>query len=194
MLPTLNDHLALIKLYQAEVNTGNAYERLNRSRIQTMYNRASEDEALVIGEISQSGDLALMLAAERQLQTYDLGVYAKTEREKNNVEEGLQEFERVLGNYEELIRRPAAYRRQAKHYSSRDMDKALDVPMDGMRRVLNSQAARLKNRMSLTLSDEEKILLVARLKLVAALRNEYALLQRQVVHNDNEKPTNATEA
>ncbi len=182
MLPTMDDSLALTKLYQAEVNTGNAYERLNKSRIQRMYNQSSEDEALVIGEIANSGDLALMLAAEMQLQTYDLGVYAKTDREKSNVEEGLKEFERVLGNYEELIRRPEDYRRQAKHYSSRDLDNALKVPMDGMRRALNSQATRLKNRLALTISDEEKNLLTARLNLLAGIRNSYAILQKKIVH------------
>ncbi len=181
MLPTINDHSVLRQLSLVEANNSIAYARASRSRIQRTYDQASKDEAAVINDIAHSGELALMLAAERLLQTYDRDIYAKTEREKSNVEAGLQEFERVLGNYEELIQRPGDYRRQAKHYSSRDVDKALGVPMDGMRRVLHSQSTRLKNRMSLTLSEEEKILLTARLNLLNALRNAYAFLQKKVV-------------
>lgn len=62
------------------------------------------------------------------------------------------------------------------------------VPKDGMRYALASQTTRLQNRLSLQLSEEEKVLLTARRALLDSIHREYSALQQNTVHGRTMEP------
>ncbi len=174
----------LERTYTLAATTSNTLTALKVSREQRAFDAACVKEATAINEIAASGNLALMLALEYQLQLDDLTNYAKTETEIKNTRLGLKDFIAGMTNYERLVAKPKEYRQQAAGYPSGSRDKQLDVPMDGLRSVINSQLTRIQQRQSLMVSDATKALHTARRNLLAAIRKEYSLLQQAVVHGD----------
>lgn len=164
------------------LRTSSMLTAMGISRSQQSFDKACREEAAAIRKIADSGDLAVMLALEYQLQLHDLTNYAKTDRGVKNTRLGLTDFIAALTNYERLTTRPEEYRRQAAGFPSGGRDKKFDVPMDGMRQVINSQMTRIQQRQSLMVSDSEKELHTARWRLLDSIRGEYALLQQRVVH------------
>ncbi len=178
-----DDHRVRL-LTQASAGTATAFMKLSQSRIQKIYDDMCRREAALIAEIAKSGSLALMLDVERHNQKTDLVHYAKTPNEKANVESGIKDFESGLRHYETLTKKPDKYREEDLGYVARDRDKRLNVPTDGMRKALGSQITRLQNRLALTSSDDEKVMVSARVGLLKAINKEYSRLQVEVLHGD----------
>lgn len=178
--PELDDAVAKAFL------TNTALTAMERSRLQRLFNDACGNEAALINKIASSGNLELMLALEYQLQLHDLTNYAKTEQEIKNTRLGLTDYIAGLTNYERLTERPEEYRRQARGYPSGSRDKQLDVPLDGLRKAINSQLTRIQQRRSLMVSDAAKALHDARKNLLSSIRKQYSLLQQNAVHEKEE--------
>lgn len=172
-----------IRLYDNVAGYRNdAYEELEKSRAKKLVNRMCKTETELIRNVIDSRNLDEMIALEFRLQNNDLENYARTPHDIESVEQGLKDFQRGVNSYDTLRNDPEQYRKNAEEFTDRNRDMRLDVPKDGMRYALSSQMTRLQNRQSLQLSDEEKELLTARRGLVTAIRNEYSLLQENVVH------------
>ncbi len=163
----------------ASMATDFAFEQRSRSQVQRKVNRTCSAEADTILNIA--GTLDEKIALEYQLQLRDLEKYARSDREMKNVRQGLKDLDAGLVAYADLIDRPDEYRKQAAGYTDRNRDAKLDVPKDGMRYAVASQATRLRNRLSLQLSEEEKVLLTARRALLDAMQKEYAAMQLDAV-------------
>ncbi len=159
-----------------------ALDARNNSRPQKYYDKMSEKETTRLLETIAAGDLFLLLEIEQGYQNRDLEFLARSPRERENVQQGLKDFERALSNYRTLRDNPERYREAAYGYIDRDRDKKLDVPMDGMRKALASQISRIQNRMALTTTQEEKNVLSSRIALLNAIKEKYARLQVQAVH------------
>ena len=166
----------------AAASTNNARNTMEVSLAQQSFDAACKAEAAAINKIAHSGNLELMLALEYRLQLRDLTNYAKTDSEIQNPRLGLTDFIAGLTNYERLTTQPEEYRRQADGYPSGSRDKQLDVPLDGLRKAINSQLTRIQQRRSLMVSDAAKELHTARWNLLAAIRKVYSLVQRDVIH------------
>ncbi len=166
---------------------GEAYRELERSDPQKLVNRACKTEAALISTVIAARNLEEMIALELRLQTNDLEKYARSQGEIKGVEQGLADWESGMHMYNILKTNPKLYRDLSKGFTDRNRDKRLDVPKDGMRYALSSQAARLQNRHSLQLSEEEKDLLVVRRELVDAMIEAYAVLQTELLHGKNEE-------
>ncbi len=160
----------------------NAYARLENSRPKKYVNKACALEAAIINKIAASRNLDEMIALEVRLQNNDRELYAHSDNDRKNVEQGLADLQCGVHAYGMLKNNPRRYREFAKSYTDRNRDKRLNVPKDGMRYALASQATRLQNRQSLQLSEEEKKILTARRALVGAIVEEYSLLQKAAVH------------
>ncbi len=172
----------LLQQYQrASLYTDVAFEKRARSRAQQNVNAACSAEAAAVLAIVKGGGLDEKIALERQLQQRDLEKYAKSPKEMKGVRQGLKDLDAGFAAYAELTEHPEEYRKHATSYTDRNRDAKLDVPKDGMRYALASQTARLRNRLSLQLSEEEKVLLTARRGLLDALLKEYSELQMSVV-------------
>ena len=159
-----------------------AYTALAGSRPKEYVNRACANEAEAIQTIAASRNLDEMIALEVRLQNNDRELYAHSDNDRKNVEQGLADLQCGVHAYGMLKNNPRRYREFAKSYTDRNRDKRLNVPKDGMRYALASQATRLQNRQSLQLSEEEKKILTARRALVGAIVEEYSLLQKKAVH------------
>ena len=177
------DSQLLQKFEIAAIATDVAFEKRARSQTQKMVNVMCSAEAAVIFEVARSGTLDEKIALEYQLQLRDLEKYARSDREMKNVRQGLKDLDAGLVAYADLIDRPDEYRKQAAGYTDRNRDAKLDVPKDGMRYAVASQATRLRNRLSLQLSEEEKVLLTARRALLDAMQKEYAAMQLDAVRD-----------
>lgn len=170
--------------YAAAANY-DAYRALQRSRPRKLVNTMCEDVTEIIYKIMAARDLDEMIALELRLQNDDLEKYANSPNDRKNVEQGLADLESGMHSYNTLKNNPKQYRENAKGYTDSNRDKRLNVPKDGMRYTLASQATRLQNRQSLQLSEEEKEILTARRGLVNAIREEYSALQTQVMRDDD---------
>ncbi len=170
-------------LGQMTLRTLTALDALNQSRPQKKYDQTCRQETALLKEIAKSGDLALMLDVESDYQKSDR-LLARTPNDKTNVEQGLKDFERGMSHYNTLIGNPDRYRENDFGYVDRERDKKLNVPVDGMRKALDSQKSRLKNRMALTSSDDERDLLAARAVLIGAIKAEYLRLQVEVLRKN----------
>lgn len=166
--------------------TDYAFEKRSRSQAQKAVNMACSAEAEVIMDIARNGSLAEKVALEHRLQQRDLEKYATSEKEVKSVRQGLKDLKAGMVAYATLVERPEEYRKQASGYTDRNRDTKLDVPKDGMRYMLASQITRLQNRLSLQLSDEEKVLLVARRALLDSMVEEYSAMQTGTLHGDGQ--------
>ncbi len=173
----------LLQYQKAAIFTDVAFDKRGRSRAQHNVNAACSAEAETIMEIARNGSLEEKIALEYQLQRRDLEKYATSAGEIKNVEQGLKDLRAGLVAYRDLVERPEEYRKQATGYTDRNRDAKLDVPKDGMRYALASQITRLQNRLSLQLSEEEKVLLTARRVLLIAVQDEYSAIQVGAVHD-----------
>lgn len=162
--------------------SSSVYTKLKSSRPKQLVNRACKNETAAIRKIIASRNLDEMIALESRLQNNDLDEYAHSPNDQKNVEQGLRDLECGIRAYNTLKNNPDQYREHAETYTDANRDKRLDVPKDGIRYALSSQATRLQNRRSLQLSEEEKEILTARRALVDAILEEYSLLQENVMH------------
>lgn len=174
----------LLRQYkQKSAITDLAFETRRRSNVQRGVNDACSDEAAVIFEIARAGSLDEKISLEHQLQQRDLEKYAKSDSETRGVKQGLKDMTAALVAYAGLTKEPKEYKRYAASYTDRNRDARLDVPKDGMRYALSSQITRLQNRLSLQLSEEEKVLITARRALLDSVQKEYSDLQKSVLHD-----------
>lgn len=175
----------LLRKYKAAAGfTDFAFEARTKSQAQLAVNKACSLEAEVIFAVAKIGALDEKTALEQRLQQRDLEKYAKSPAEEKSVRQGLKDMNAALVAYAELTERPEEYIKQAAGYTDRNRDTKLDVPKDGMRYALSSQMTRLQNRLSLQLTEEEKVLLTARIALLHSLQKEYSDLQKTVMHGE----------
>lgn len=179
----------LKKCAAAAGHSNEAYETRADSRPQKLVKNACTMEAASIGTVIAARNLDEMIALELRLQTNDREKYARSTSEIKGVEQGLADLQSGIHMYTILTTNPDRYREIAKGFTASNRDKRLGVPKDGMRYALASQRTRLQNRHSLQLSEEEKILLTARRALIAALIDDYSLLQQEALHADTDTDT-----
>lgn len=160
-----------------------ALQKRDASREQRAFNKTSQTVAKIVASIAESGDLPLMLAAELNLQMIDQNSYTRDHAAMDSVKDGIRQFEGALSFYDQLVNRPDEYRSTEAGYHGGHRDRAKDIPIDGMRRAINSQMTRLNNRRALTPTNEENELLKARRALLNSIRKDYSLLQERVLHH-----------
>ncbi len=186
--PDRLDSRKLEKYTAASLVTDLAFEKRGRSQVQKAVDRACSAEANVVLDVAGNGSLDDKIALECRLQQRDLDKYAKSPNDAKNIRQGLKDMNAGLAAYACLTGSPGEYRRHAASYTDRNRDAKLDVPKDGMRYALASQTTRLQNRLSLQLSEEEKVLLTARRALLDSIHREYSALQQNTVHGRTMEP------
>lgn len=147
-----------------------------------LYGKSLNAMTDLIKRVACCGNIDVMLDCEKLLQERDLQNYATNKKEKEHVLDGLNQLESGILKYRQLLEAPDFYREDAKTYYRNERDSRLDVPKDGMRKAMNSQSRRLQNRMALVLTEEEKVVLGARIVLLRAIDQIYSSLQKNVVH------------
>ncbi|TAN56393.1 MAG: hypothetical protein EPN20_18820 [Magnetospirillum sp.] len=130
-------------------------------------------------EIGKSGDLDLIMAAERRFLENDLAQYVTSGAMRNSLKTALKELEDARAVLP-LVKDSSIYQaidRSHAHHKSR----VGGLPKDAARQFFTSNAARLLNMDKSRLDAEEKGIVDARKQNMRAADGLYAGLQRQAL-------------
>ena len=167
LLDALNREFLIEKARTVEVNRSSAAQKRDSSR-----GRMLE----TLKAIGQSGDLSLILTAERGFLENDLQQYANSPAMRSSLTTALLEMkaaERLLGKVSD----PGAYR-QIDEEHSLPKNRAGDLPRDEARQFFSAHAARLLNQDKSRLDDDEKRVIDQRKRNIRAGHDLYKALQR----------------
>lgn len=133
----------------------------------------------LIGDIGKSGDLDLIIAAERRFLENDLAEYVTSGAMRNSLKTALKELNDAQAIFP-LVKNPSVYQAIDKshaHHKSR----IGGLPKDAARQFFNSNAARLLNMDKSRLDKEEKAIVEGRKRNMRTADKLYEALQRQAL-------------
>jgi len=137
-----------------------------------------------------SGNLALMIEAERMIVEGDLERYTNSKQMAASLNTALEEIAAIERQLK-IVDDPAQYKAVDQQYSLRK-NREKGLPLDEARQALRSHHARLNNLDKSRLDDEEKNILDARRLLIFTAKTLY--IKRQANTLGIEPETDTTEA
>jgi hypothetical protein len=155
-----------------------AYLRLEACKERKALDHSLANTRTILQSLCQSGELPLLLAAEKLLLNQELSLYANSPEEHNSITAALSQIEEAEAALK-IVRDSAAYQAATATYPAKRKENSL--PMDSFREFLKSHSARLTNRLVGRLSEQEKELLRQRKANLSAIREMYAALQRDAL-------------
>lgn len=162
-----------------------AHEGKRNSKSEQEYSEAITGCIDEIKKILREAGLNDILSFELLLMQYDLERYTDDSQTKKNVLIGIEDFNAGLSDYQVLREDPVRY--YERRYVRREMagpDRM--VPLDSMRKALNSHARRLESYASSPMvNDIERVFQKARFALVRKAERLYDAFQRSQKENLN---------
>lgn len=167
-------------VYRAQLEVGEAVERLRKSGEARRVAVAERDLAAAVVAVRESGDVTTILEAERVLLRDEYDRFANTPTMKGSLETALEELDAALATVK-VVEDPAAYRERVDETHRVRKHRIGDVPKDDARMFFRGHRSRLSNLMKARGTDEEKAVLVARSASMRVVERVYQSLQREAL-------------
>lgn len=167
-------------VYQAQLEVGEAVERLRESPDARRLAVLENDLAAAVVAVREGGDVAAILQAERVLLREEYERFANTAAMKGSLEAALEEMEAALATVA-VVGDADAYRERFDQTHRVRKHRIGDVPKDDARMFFRGHRSRLSNLTKARGTNEEKAVLVARSASMTVAEKIYASLQRQAL-------------
>ena len=162
-----------------------SYDRKMRSTIYAgnLHNERVGLRAL-LREVGSSGDLALIVAAEKAIVRGDLSRYANSKAMTHSLQAALDDLA-IIEKHIDIIADKSRYQFVAEVYS-RPRNRKNGLPLDEARQALASHHGRLENMDKSRLDDDEKSLVEARKAAMKMANDLYIALQEKALGMDDQ--------
>lgn len=144
--------------------------------------------ALQLKEIAKSGDVRNAIRAEIYLDANRNITHDVSEQESDSQKATLKQGISALNAYDNLKQHPDTYKLMTKNFAEKQLDKS-SLPLDAGRSFMQSQIARINNRLKAALPPDEVAVLDARKKMTQAARQTYINEQKDALGIPHDKKT-----